>query len=87
MIITYSDQKDNLGISVKGLITSMGLKSKLRPKQNKKARYAIINNSMKELSKIIRELENFAYKIYERRRPKSPLGIFCMPTLMYIAEY
>ena len=31
MIITYSYPKDNLGISVKGLITSLGIKSKVWP--------------------------------------------------------
>ena len=35
MRITYSDPKNYLGRSVKGLITSMGLKSKTRPKNKK----------------------------------------------------
>ena len=39
--ITSSESKDNLGRSGKGLITSMVLKVKARPKKNKKARYAI----------------------------------------------
>ena len=37
MIITSSDPKDNMVISVKGLITSMGLKAKARPNKYKKA--------------------------------------------------
>ena len=52
--ITYLESKDNLGISGKGLLTSLGLKAKARPKKYKKARYAIGNISKNELSKIIR---------------------------------
>ena len=55
MQITSSEPKDNLGRSGKGLITSVGLKAKARPKKYKKARYDIINVSKKDLSKIIRE--------------------------------
>ena len=47
--IIYSESKDNLGISEKGLVTSLGLKSKARPKKYKKARYAIGNFSKKYL--------------------------------------
>ena len=70
MRITSSDPKDNLGRSGKGLITSLGLKAKTSPKKYKRARYAIRNDSMKELSKIIREFEKLPYKIYDRMRPK-----------------
>ena len=70
MIITSSESKYSLGRSRKGLITSLGLKSKARPKKYKNSRYAILNVSMKNLSKIIREFENLLYKSYERRRPK-----------------
>ena len=59
-----------MGISGKGLITYLGLKSKTSPNKYKKSRYAIINISMKDLSKIIREFEKLLYKSYERRRPK-----------------
>ena len=31
--ITYSESKDNFGISGKGLITFLGLKAKIRPKK------------------------------------------------------
>ena len=55
--ITSSEPKDNLGISGKGLITSLGLKAKTRPYKYKKARHAIGNVSMKDLSKIIKEFE------------------------------
>ena len=45
MRITSSDPKYNLGISGKGLITSLYLKAEARPKKCKKARYAIGNFS------------------------------------------
>ena len=54
MIIIYSESKDNLVRSGKGLITSLGLKSKASPNKYKKARYAIVNFSKKDLSNIIR---------------------------------
>ena len=68
--IKYSEPKDNLGRSGKGLITSLGLKAKTRPNEYKKARYAIGNISMKDFSKIIREFEKMPYRSYERRRTK-----------------
>ena len=68
--ITYSDPKANLGRSGKGLITSLGLKAKESPKKYKNTRYAIINVSMENLSKIMREFDKLPYKIYERRNPK-----------------
>ena len=70
MIITYSEPKYNLGRLGKGLITSLGLKAKARPNKHKKASYAILNFSMKKLSKIIREFDKLPYKSYERRMPK-----------------
>ena len=70
MRITSSESKDNLGISGKGLITSLGLKAKARPNKYKNARYAIGNFSKKDLSKIITELGKLPYKRYERRSPK-----------------
>ena len=70
MIITSTEPKDNLGRSVKGLINSLGLKAKSRPNKYKKARYAIVNVSMKDLSKIIREFDKLSYKSYDRRRLK-----------------
>ena len=36
----------------------------------KKSRFAIINVSKKDLSKIIREFEKLPYEIYEKKRPK-----------------
>ena len=69
MKITSSESKDNLGISGKGLITSLGIKAKARPHKYKKARYAIGNVRKKGLSKIIREFEKLPYESYERKRP------------------
>ena len=57
MKIIYSDSKDNLGISGKGLIKSLGLKTKARPNTYKNSKYAIENVSEKDVSKIIREFE------------------------------
>ena len=68
--ITSSDPKDNLVGLRKGFITSLGLKSNAIPKKYKKARYAIKNVIMNDLSKIIRDFDKLPYKIYERRRPK-----------------
>ena len=70
MRITYSESKYNLGRSRKGLITSLVLKAKSRPKKCKNSRYAIINVSKKDLLNIIREFDKLPYKSYERRKPK-----------------
>ena len=62
--------KDNLVISGKGLITPLGIKAKTRPNKYKKARYAIVNVSMKDFSNIIREFQKSPYKSYESNMPK-----------------
>ena len=54
MKITSSEPKDYLGISEKGLITSLGINTIRRPNRNKKARYAINNVSMKDIYKTIK---------------------------------
>ena len=54
MIITSSEPRDNLGISGKRLITYIFIKAKTMPQKYKKARYAIGNVSVKDLSNIIR---------------------------------
>ena len=56
--------------SGKGLNTSLGFKSKVRPQKFKKSRYSIVNFSKKGLSKIIREFEKFDKLPYEKKRPK-----------------
>ena len=56
--------------SGKGLITSLGFNTKVRPHKYKKARYAIGNVSNNDLSKFIREFEKLPYESYERKRSK-----------------
>ena len=70
MKITYSDPKDYLVRPEKGLINSMVLKTNIRSKKNKKARYVITNVSMKELSNIIKEFEKLPYTGCVWKRPK-----------------
>ena len=54
----------------KGVDYLSGSQGQNRPKEIKKARYAIINVSKKELSNIIRKFEKLPYESYERKRPK-----------------
>ena len=56
MKITSSDPKYYLVIPGKGLITSLGLNT-IGKLKRKKARYAITNVSLKEISNIIKEFE------------------------------
>ena len=70
MRITSSESKGKLERSGEGLITSLGFKAKVRPKKYKKARYAIVNVSKKDLYKIIREFDKFEKLPYEKNRPK-----------------
>ena len=71
MRITYSESKDNLVRSGKGLITSLGHTEKARPRKYNKARYAIGNISKKDISEIIREFDKLPHKSYNSRRPKN----------------
>ena len=57
METTSSESKRKLGRSGKGLVTALDLKTKARSKKYKKARYAIINVSMKDLFRKITEFE------------------------------
>ena len=52
------------------MITSLGFKTKARSQKYKKARYAILNVSKKDLSKIIKEFEKFEKLPYEKKRAK-----------------
>ena len=70
MKITSSDSKYNLGRSGKGLITSLGIKAKARPKKYKKSRHAIGYVNTKDLSRSIREFDKLPYESYERKSPK-----------------
>ena len=58
MKITSSDTKGDSGRPINGLITYLGLKRNVRSNKFKKARYAINNVIMKDLSKIIKEFKN-----------------------------
>ena len=60
METTSSESKGELGRSGKGLVTALDLKTKVRPKKYKKARYAIGNVNMKDLYNIIKEFENLS---------------------------
>ena len=73
MRIMSSYSKENLGRSGKGLITSLGLKAKVRPHKLKKARYAIGNVSEKEFLKIIKEFEKIGKLSYDKRGPNMSL--------------
>ena len=57
METTSSESKGKLGRSGKGLVTALSINTKERSKKHKKARYAIGNVSMKDISKIIKEFE------------------------------
>ena len=48
-------KEGRLGISGKGLVTALAFKTKVGPKKYKKARYAIGNVSMREISNKIKE--------------------------------
>ena len=65
-----SESKRKSERSVKGLVTSLGFKTKVGSQKYKKARYAIRNVSKKDLSKIIKEFEKIEKLNYEKKRPK-----------------
>ena len=52
------------------MVTSLGFKTKARSQKYKKARYAIVNVSEKDLSKIIKDFEKIYKLPYEEKRPK-----------------
>ena len=70
METTSSESKGKLGRSGKGLVTAMALKTKARFAKIKKARYAIRNVSMKDLSNIIKEFEKIFKVPYVKRTSK-----------------
>ena len=81
-------QKIILGISGKGLITSIWVsRPKTRPKKYKKARYAIGNLSKNYLSNIIREFDKLLYNSYDRRRPKHEPTESYLYIAIQIAKY
>ena len=70
METTSSESKGKLGISVKGLVTALAFKTKVMSQKYKKARYAILNVSTKDLSNIIKEFEKIVNVHYLKRIPK-----------------
>ena len=60
METTSSESKVELERSGKGLVTALSLKTKARSKKYKKARYAIGNVSMKDLSNKNKEFEKLS---------------------------
>ena len=70
MKTTSSESKGKLGRSGKGLVTTLDFNTKVRSQKYKKARYAIVNVSEKDLSKIIEEFEKIGKVPYEKSIPK-----------------
>ena len=66
----YSESKEKLERSGKGLVTTLAFKTKLRWPRYKNSRYAIGNVSEKDLLKIIKEFEKIGKITYEKRFPK-----------------
>ena len=52
------------------MVTALALKTKVRSQKYKRARYAIVNVSMKDLSNIIKEFERIEKLPYVKRIPK-----------------
>ena len=70
MKTTSSELKGNFGISRKGFVTALALKTKVGSQKYKKAKYAIGIVSEKDLSKIIREFEKIGKVPYVKRITK-----------------
>ena len=70
METTSSESKVKLEISGKGLVTALDIKTKVKSQKYKKARYAIVNVSMKDLSNKTKEFEKFVKVTYVKRIPK-----------------
>ena len=70
MKTTSSESKEKSEKSGKGLVTSLGFKTKVRPEKYKMARYTIGNVSEKDLSEMIKKFEKIEKLPYEKKRPK-----------------
>ena len=76
MKITSSEPKDYVGISGKGLITSLGLKTIGKSNEIKKARYVVTSFRIKDLSKMINTFEMFLIRVMFGRGPNmNPLTV------------
>ena len=71
MKISYSESKHKLKRSRKRLITFLSFKAKIGSHKYKKARYATVNVSKKDLSKIIRKFEKIEKLPYDKKRVKT----------------
>ena len=87
METTSSESKVELGRSVKGLVTALALKTKARSKKYKKARYDIVNVSMKDLSKKTKEFEKIVKVPYVKMIPKYETTLSYFHLVGCIAEY
>ena len=67
---TSSESKGKLGRSGKGLVTALDFKTKVGLQKYKKARYAIVNVSKKDLLKNIKDFEKIGKVPYVKRIPK-----------------
>ena len=70
MKTAFSESKEKLEISEKGLVTALDFKTKVRSPKYKRARYDLGNVSEKDLSKIIKEFEKVGKLSYEKKIPK-----------------
>ena len=73
MKITSSESKGKLEGSRKGLVTSLGFKTKVRSQKYKKARYSLENVSDEDISKIIKEFGKIGKIPYDKKMPKMSL--------------
>ena len=69
METTSSESKGKLVISGKGLVTALAFMTKVRSSKYKKAGYAIISVSEKDLSKTIKEFEKIGKLTMRKRCP------------------
>ena len=70
METTSSESKENLEILVKGLVTALYFKTKVRSPKYKKEKCAIGNVNEKDLLKIIKEFEKIGKLPYEKKMTK-----------------
>ena len=73
MKIISSESKDNVGISGKGLITSLGIKFKARPKKYKKASMPSEMSVRRTFQRLLGTLKNYLMKVTRRRVPNMSL--------------
>ena len=70
--------------SVKGSITSLGLKIIGMSKKNKHTSSSITNVGLKEISKIIKEFEKLYYEGYVRKRSKHKPTVYMLARFTYL---